>query len=345
MSRFSSSLVALIACTPSRLTAQTPERGPTTLTARVFDQAGAPLPGAGITFGSQAELLTTDALEGAAARSGADGRLELRVHLPQTVDYGGSSPPTVLIAAKGKVALAMSPHEALRTAQPPATLDLGDFVLFDAITLRGRVVDAADQPLAGARVAATDALRGQCDHTLTGMMPHGRSAVLTDAKGIFALPCVPDGGVVLIASKPGHYSRCLPLVGSETPLTIALRASGYLRGRALDAHGNGIATTLSLLSECGPSGAVRSAADGTFTRDRDLARTAAPAQLPGGRRRGPEPPQRRAHRSAGRHRAASGRRADGVRVRVRAVDAASGNELEDFPRLRRLGRSRAGGAE
>jgi hypothetical protein len=308
--------------------AQEPARATTTVTARVFDQRGAPLAGAGLVMGAADEVLTSDALERPLARSGDDGRITASLQVPVRDDYGTSL--TFLVAAKDRLALAVSHHPALERAEASPVVDLGDLFLFDAVTLRGRVVDPDGRPIAGVRVSARDAMRTQYDVTGGGARPHARSAVQTDAKGLFVLPCVPDGGLEVIFAKAGWFSRGLFPVGRETPLTVELRASGFVSGRALDAAGEGVATTFSVVSECGPSNTVRTAADGTFQlgvawpgrfrlRNHPAVGSRVPALLSpvlDGPREGLELRPAPAD--------------EGVRVVVRAVDEASGAELADF---------------
>jgi protocatechuate 3,4-dioxygenase beta subunit len=233
------------------------------VTVRVLDGRGAPLAEAGLATGPRDELLLADALERPVARSGADGRVRAIVQWPKgkAVADGWS----FVIAAKGRVAMTTWYLPALHSNKDAPEVDLGDVVLFDGVTLRGRVVDQRGEGVAGVRVTGDDGVRVQSD-VLMRDEPRWKcsSSVRSEARGGFVLPCVPDGGVEVVVRADGYHEQRLFPVGRETPLTLELRASGFVTGRALDAQGKGVVTTLHATYECGASGSVRTQKDGSF---------------------------------------------------------------------------------
>ncbi|MEQ1893516.1 MAG: carboxypeptidase-like regulatory domain-containing protein [Planctomycetota bacterium] len=135
-----------------------------------------------------------------------------------------------------------APRELLVDALTPPQ----DFVLVAATEVRGTVLDADGQPVAGANVRGGRVI-SQGESSLLSA-----EAQSTGARGEFGFPVRP-GKLVLTASAPGHASS-LPLELELTPgetrtdVVLSLRPSCALRARVLDSSGAPVVgATLSLV--------------------------------------------------------------------------------------------------
>jgi len=108
--------------------------------------------------------------------------------------------------------------------QPSVTNVLGSLALSRGVTLRGRVVDAVGEPIAGARVLAWGNVE---------------NAAETTPDGTFEIPHLGPGGVELTCSAPGMARRFLtaPVSADADPLQVVLTPGGRVRGSFLDAGG------------------------------------------------------------------------------------------------------------
>ncbi len=126
------------------------------------------------------------------------------------------------------VALEPSGPEPAASVSAPAP---GDHE--QGITMTGRVLDEAGQPIAGARVARGSDLRG---NEATG-------EATTDAAGQFSMPGVPPGALILTVEARGHAAELKSLTAGPGPPPVEFRLGpGHtIRGRIVDAHDKPIA--------------------------------------------------------------------------------------------------------
>ncbi len=101
------------------------------------------------------------------------------------------------------------------------------------ITVTGRVLDEAGQPIGGARVARGSDLRGQ--ETV--------AEATSDATGRFAMQSVSPGELVLTVQAPGHAPELMSLRAGPgmPPVEFRLGRGHTILGRIVDAHGKAIA--------------------------------------------------------------------------------------------------------
>ncbi|MCA8950741.1 MAG: carboxypeptidase regulatory-like domain-containing protein [Planctomycetes bacterium] len=229
---------------------QTANVNPTPLLAgRIVDETGAPLAGAAVALAAVDEFVDTAALLAHPTTvSGADGRYELAVRDKASV---------LLLAAAGRQAVALQLlHDVLGTGG-----DIGEVVLVPGSKLVGRVRDEAGKPLVGVRLQVGSSIVGRFNHWRRLL-----AGAVSDAKGIFVVPCVAESGLRLIVEAPG-YLTCSRLVAQETPLDLTLEHVGMVRGVVRDGDGQPIAgarvstITVEARDAIDP---IRSATDGTF---------------------------------------------------------------------------------
>lgn len=108
-------------------------------------------------------------------------------------------------------------------AKPGEALELGRIALDVGLTLKGRVVDAASKPVAGARVSHAE-----------------YTEATTDADGRFALPHVPRGPFELEVDAEGFlpFERTVADPAPPTPLTFTVSRGAHLSGVLKDAQGS-----------------------------------------------------------------------------------------------------------
>lgn len=232
------------------------------VTGRVLDRDGLPLDGAIVRSGD------------AIARCGSEGRFRL-----DTLPPGPAS-----LRASGLPTFAGAQREVLLVAGEATAID---FVLAPLAALTGRVVDEAGRPLADLQVSAFRAEFGpdffRADVDAEGRLDdvHERSAI-SDGEGGFSIFVVPGASSVLVVQQPRQWFatgvvELGPFVAPRQDLVLTVPAaglaSGYLRGRMLEANGRPLAgATLQLgdgqrLATVGRNvgGPLRLPADGTFT--------------------------------------------------------------------------------
>ncbi|MEM7309843.1 MAG: sigma-70 family RNA polymerase sigma factor [Planctomycetota bacterium] len=228
----------------------------------------APLPGVAV------EILAGGAPAGTTA-TGADGTA--RVTLPAA---GTPQLRLAETATTASVTLAWGPHADARTIAVPAR------------GLRGRVVDEASKPLAGARVHV---VRGEEPYVFDRTPPAPMLALTTDSEGWFFAGEVPADAALLAWSDDGTLFGLAgrPDRGMDSalwPQELPCRAEDLLAGREVVVHAHP-AVTLDLLVVDPAGGAVEGAevtlkGEG-YTYRRALTRadgTAAFALLESGRR-------------------------------------------------------------
>lgn len=196
----------------------------TTLTGRVMDSDRNPVPGAALVV-----LLAGPRTPGPRDRepvgqTRGDGRFEIP-HQP-------SEPFDLEIRREGFAELEIPGIE------PAAKVwDLGTVILERAVTVEGRVVDAADRPVAGARVwTVTGADRGFDPVWVTRRDPD----LITDGDGRFHFEEQRAGDRFhLVVRQDGHVMACLENVDvpPEAPLRVALETAARVSGRVVSADG------------------------------------------------------------------------------------------------------------
>lgn len=321
---------------------------------RVVGWEGQPIAGAAVAWADPDTLSTAELLQQPPVTTDADGRFEFTAwREPGTRERNFQ----VLIAAKGRASVARSvpwKYEPKRDQRAPsiraAETDLGQIVLAEGVRLFGRVRAASGEPLAGARVVARDLLDGS--RTLPGAGGHGfRCVAISDGRGIFELPTTLAQGVSIDVALDGHYRRTIEPVAVGTPLEIELRKSGSIRGRLLDETGSGVggATVSASYERRGPTTRTETEPDGSFTLPLEYDaryRLNATHTRPVGEAPADGKPQQKVT-VRGRSGILQGplanlelslkapdaeqkKDATSERMRVRAVDAASGDALGEF---------------
>lgn len=176
--------------------------------------------------------------------------------------------------AQGEYALAMAAHqhpdslipivlraeadghasEARALGGDPDSRDPQDFVLVRGATVRGRVMDTAGKPIAGARVGiANGHAAAETDHALAHLYLYPE-VTRTEADGAFELGGVPEGSELLLpASAPGYRTAVEgPIQAGATgvlfhmrPATASLHGTLY-RGEGRDLPAPGVRILLSV---------------------------------------------------------------------------------------------------
>lgn len=220
---------------------------------RVVDGAGRALPGRVRLDAYDGRPIPAAVAESITASAGTDGRIAL-----------GPVPPGTLglrVSAAGHVERTA---EAAVTASG-RTVDLGDVTLDDGLAIRGRVRDAARNPVAGATVRAT----------LSGG-EEGPPEVEVDAKGAFVVSGLAAGRYDVRAEATGFAWGQAVADAGGTPVTIVLVTAGAVTGRVVDAAGAAVDDARIEVESPDASGSRRfestrsSEGDGAFTL-RDLA--------------------------------------------------------------------------
>jgi len=101
------------------------------------------------------------------------------------------------------------------------------------VRLRGRVVSAAGEPVAGAIVAAQMIFP---DGTECNEGPE-LGGTATAADGTFRLPPLPRGGVEVVIEKPGYGKRIVRLESKAAPRDLVIDRGAEWIGRVLDPEG------------------------------------------------------------------------------------------------------------
>ncbi len=137
----------------------------------------------------------------------------------------GALPLVVALEPRGPAKAARDDPARAGGASAPARVQ--------GITVTGRVLDEAGQPIAGARVARGSDLRGQ----------EAVGEVTTDAAGRFAMQGVSPGGLVLTVQAPGHAPDLMSLRAGAgmAPVEFRLGRGHTILGRIVDAHSKPIA--------------------------------------------------------------------------------------------------------
>ena len=301
------------------LAAQQPAEPPAdAMRGRVVDENGAPVAGAAIGWFGWYDFVDTNALlADPAAVSGEDGTWELPLPRP-------ASAQRLAIAAADRQACTIPVQSGAG-----ALRDAGDVVLPPGERLVGRVRDAAGAPLAGVRVHVDTSIP---QRFASGPAPRLCAGAVSNAKGIFVVPCVPRTGLRLHVEADGHLAQSL-LVGLESPLDLTLEPVGVVRGRVVDGAGNalaGVSVRATTVERLDVPPVALSAADGTFVM---TVPTRGRYRLTASER---EPPHRQLHSRLLRGPATdvvvgpTASTADAADVELRVVDAATKQPLPEF---------------
>lgn len=171
----------------------------------------------------------------------ADGRSE-----PITTDADGTF--VVRPVAAGRVAfvavadgLAPSPIEELAVVDGGTYADL-ELRLQDGRTVKGRVVDDEQKPVAGAVVELRPWERPDDPQFLKMMLKIRRVEVTSGADGTFEARGLTGERLVATASKPGYTTATRMGVKSTEPeIVIEIQRGAIVRGKVVDADGKPIA--------------------------------------------------------------------------------------------------------
>lgn len=213
-----------------------------TVQGKVVDPAGRPLPGAAVMAVVEAALgeRAFDPADPVLDRAVSDaaGRFELRRLRPEE-GYAVRAVRTGSFPAEQRIGVSGG-------ASRPRTVTL---VLAPARAGRGRVVDPAGKPVAGAEVRVRPALRpSTLDNPtpqLDGLPAPGLVSVRSDAKGVFQIAECPAPELELAVLKKGYAPVYLPAVrlaagaGPADLGTVVLRPGVPLAGRVVDPRRTG----------------------------------------------------------------------------------------------------------
>lgn len=261
----------------SAMPAQDPASAPETvqLRGRVVTWQGQPIAGAGVAFAPVNSLTTARLLAEPPVRTDADGRFTLAV--PALVGSADVDTPGLLLAAKGASAANPSvkwkfepqPKVAGKkdAPRPPARrldTDIGDVVLLDGVRLIGRVRDAAGKGIAGVAVTARDLLDGH--RNLPGPPTQVFCRAVTDASGIFELPCALPFGMTIDFAAPGFLRARLYGTVPGAPLEVTMQPGERVLGRVVGEDGAIVPGALVRASyeRSGATTPVRAGDDGRF---------------------------------------------------------------------------------
>jgi hypothetical protein len=181
---------------------------------RVVDENRTPIYNATITAHRSGIVEDGLGLEGLEplARSGADGRFVLR---------GLEKGIYALKVSHSGHATSMVPEVEIK---PRTANRLPDIVLTAEAQIKGRVIDAEDQPIPGARISGVS---GEVNS----------SEAISDDKGAFVLRgFAPDASVSLSATAAGHNDATKSVRAPDRDVVIVLLRNGILRGRVEDAE-------------------------------------------------------------------------------------------------------------
>lgn len=129
---------------------------------------------------------------------------------------------------------------------------LGDIALLAEADVKGRVIDAAGQPITNAKIVAT------ADEVNT-------TRATTDDKGVFTLRGFSSGTSILLkTAAPGFVETSTALVAPELDATITLVQQGSLRGRVQDAETLAPLQTFQIASGYGLNPKTFKSDDGSF---------------------------------------------------------------------------------
>jgi hypothetical protein len=172
------------------------------VTGRVVSTTGKPVPGVTIRVSTRMRMGGSGLWIGSSeARTGDDGRFTLPPVRPENGQVELEFVrPGFTFASGGVVARAGDRFAVSNAVMRP--LDAGR-------TVRGRVLDAADKPVAGALVAAPGAESG--------------SEARTDARGVFTLAGVPEGDDGRILAARGASFGAASVAASAAAVTVRLR--------------------------------------------------------------------------------------------------------------------------
>jgi hypothetical protein len=273
------------------------------LLGRVVTWDGQPIVGAAIRYETVTDNLTAELLRAPQAVSDAEGRFTLVV-TPPAPDAEAAARPQLFVAQKGMTAVTRGiawaakgadadnlAHEAGDESEageddpewvPPDTTKkafeyagetkVGDIVITTGNRLFGRVRDAAGKPLANIRVTARDLLE-HGNAFQSGQHLGFFCSAVTNASGIFELPCALPVASSLTFAADGFYRERLEPVASSTPIEVILRPSGTIQGRVLDPEGHSIGDAYVTVQYELPSGIevqpLRTGADGSFRTNLD----------------------------------------------------------------------------
>jgi hypothetical protein len=128
--------------------------------------------------------------------------------------------------------------------------DLGDLSFSAGRTVEGKVLDADGKPVGRASVlvvdpAAKDALRPRLSGAPEERPPV--KAALTDPSGAFRVEHAPTGAAVLLAHDGRELLDEVPVTGSPITVTAAPRPRGTVGGKVLDAAGDPVRASVTLV--------------------------------------------------------------------------------------------------
>lgn len=218
------------------------------VTARTVDGSGRPILGAGVSYGPSNRVATSDALRAPVSVGDAQGRIDFVFPGLFNADAADRK-QQVLISAEGFVSLLIDPETFATFGRlSTSAVNLGDIVLCEGATIRGRVGDASGRGLPSARVVATDTLE-YVRSQVTGSAPAHVSFATTDHKGDFVLLGASKFGCAVQVACDGHYESLYLARPREDAITIRMRPGGIVRGQVCGVDGTGLQACLSMSYE------------------------------------------------------------------------------------------------
>lgn len=204
------------------------------LKGRVVDEQSRPLANVAVcTFANGERWTSTELAQSTAVHTDPTGRFELAVATATRSPEWDS----VLFVAPGRLSMVVRRQH----------IEFAPIVLPAGAVLAGRVVDGSGNPIAGARVEASDYLREVVylrAERSDRIEPAPVAATRTDARGTFVLPGACGSAAWLVADADGFRETGIGPVSTHDPLAIVLEKAPMLRGRVVDPENGAIGDLL-----------------------------------------------------------------------------------------------------
>ena len=245
------------------------------------DRDGEPLAGVGVTLGSIDTVISADCLLEPLARTDAKGRFSFTLLPPKESEIKERlylvacaadrvslrvKMPKISYAAVEKWRAPKTDEEKLavigfdilarvwgRSAEVKRDGIEVNLELCRGVMLKGRLVDGANEPVAGARIRAEDLLTHSRFRGVkrAGKKLYHYSYATSGADGSFELPGVLPTGSVLTVKADGFYPTTHEVAGARDDLVLTIRSGGSVSGRIFNHDGKPGEATLQVMYELG----------------------------------------------------------------------------------------------
>jgi len=209
---------------------------PVEVHARVVDEKGEAVAGAGFLYGDRETITTALALDKPTGCTDDKGNLSVTIPAPKE---GDTTVRYAILAATGKVTVQLTVRmTTVATGKGAArrrVVDLGRIVMRPGVKIRGLVRSMKGKPIAGARVHAVDIFKSL--HLQMQIEEQCTSWATTDEKGRFTVHGVPARGASVTITADGFQTHEVQHANQFTPVVAQLSSSGETSGRVVDAAG------------------------------------------------------------------------------------------------------------